>query len=695
MQRHGVLAYAGRCLSSAVLLTLGWGVAAAAAAGNNPLDTIRAETFTASSPGIKTEPCTEGGKNVAGIHDGEYLKYAGFDFDSGVAAFKARLASTRPGTIEIHLDSPTGPLMGKCDYKATGGWQAWEDVTCNLDNSQSGVRDIYLVLHGAKGGALGNLSRLVFLKSVVVMGQSTDLATRLDVPDDEPQATGAWGFPEQGFTDDFTKGLDHWAAPGFTLTKTDDAGVWAAHSGSAAGFAYTPKVYINKTDVGGEWRTMALASLAADIVVDSPQASAGIGFASKDGKQGVYVVLNPAGNALEAHRKLLDGTDTLIRRHPKKAGDPAAAWTLRAGAKYRLQVDWSPYSNGLIAFLHDEKGAVITSFRTVIDLPAARRPLLVGAGGDVRFANVKFDPTLDSWNYKWEWRKTPVLSKDVCNPAVWKGADGKLYMMWRKFGQDNYHGVASSTDGIKWTRESDEVVKCTGDMNIVRNPFGDGLDYITGGGTNHPWFTSDGSKNFTDWKKSPLTVGDIFGNCRIQEIIDTKANPQMSPIQCNGTAYRFIAYTEDWNRMPKPHTVVLLSNTLTNWVLADPNPLIPPGDGFWGEKGNAIGAAMALPDGNILISSCSCTWEGYTGAPEPSNVTAIADGKQPWKILKLGTLPDAPVSRENVWYQGPNFGTAYYYDKANDTLLFYGGFHDYEIGMMRVRNFLHPAVDRR
>ena len=53
-------------------------------------------------------------------------------------------------------------------------------------------------------------------------------------------------------------------------------------------------------------------------------------------------------------------------------------------------------------------------------------------------------------------------------------------------------------------------------------------------------------------------------------------------------------------------------------------------------------------------------------------------------------LPDAPVSRENAWYQGPNFGTAFYYDEAaKDTLLFYGGFHDYRIGMMRIQHFLH------
>ena len=203
-----------------------------------------------------------------------------------------------------------------------------------------------------------------------------------------------------------------------------------------------------------------------------------------------------------------------------------------------------------------------------------------------------------------------------------------------------------------------------------------------------PWWTSDGANSFQTWTKTSLKLGSIFGNSRIQEIIDTQQHSQMTPVRLNGMDYRFIGFTENWTDAPQPHTVILLSNTLTNWVLANPNPVIPPGTNFWGEKGNAIGSAFVLPDGNILVASCSCTFDGYTGASEPSNVSAIVDGKQPWKVLKLGTLPDAPVSRESVWYQGPNFATAFFYEPENDTLFLYGGFHDYNIGVMRVQNFL-------
>jgi hypothetical protein len=665
-------------------------------AAKNPLNTIVAANFDAKSDGIKTEACSEGGNDLCSIHDGDYVVYKNYDFDSGVAGFKARIASIPSGSIEVRLDSPTGPLMGTCPFKSTGGWQNWQDVVCKVDNSQSGVRDVYLVFHGGTKNALVNVISLVFLKSMVASTKQIPLgfADRTDVADGEPQSSNSWGMPENGFTENFEDGqLKNWTASGITVTTNAlNQNYSAASVGTNINFAFTPNVYINETDTNGEWRTLAEASLSADVMLDSSSACPGIGFSSKDARQWIYVTLNAASNSIEAWRKLADGSLTRIKQYPNPTNTAEAKLSLQTGVKYKLQVDWSPYSDGLIVFLRDGDSNVIANFRTVIDLPAARRPLLVCSGGDARFDNVKFDPTLDSWNFKWEWKKAPVLASDVCNPAIWKGKNGKYYMMWRKFGADNYHGIISSTNGIDWTRVKDDVLKCTGDMNVLVDPFGDGLVYITPGGDHLPWWTSDGSNDFTVWKNSGLNVGNIFGNSRIQEMIDTKKYHQLAPVSFEGVDYRFIAFCEDWNRMPKPHTVVLLSNTLTNWVLANPDPVIPPGTNFWGEKGNAIGSALVLPDGNILLASCSCTFAGYTGAPEPSNVSAIVDGKQPWKVLKLGILPDAPVSREHVWYEGPNFGTAFYYEPENDTLFFYGGFHDYYIGMMRVQHFMQSKL---
>ncbi len=237
-----------------------------------------------------------------------------------------------------------------------------------------------------------NLRSFVFLKTTVLPGTGpVDLSARLDKPDDgEPQGVRSWGMPENGFADDFAPGLSaHWTGTGLTAAH----GALAFDGGGESAFVYTTDVYINKTDTGGEWRSLAEGALSADLVAGAPGSRPGIGFASKDGKQAVYVTLDPEHGALEAWRKLADGTTTLIRRHPKLPTDPLpatdpspAAWSIQPGATYRLQVDWSPYSNALLAFLYDAQGKEVTDFRTVIDLPAARRPLLVCSGGRPRLA---------------------------------------------------------------------------------------------------------------------------------------------------------------------------------------------------------------------------------------------------------------------------------------------------------------------
>jgi len=122
-------------------------------ASQNPLNTIPADSFDAKVGPIKTEACAEGGNNLASIHNGNYVVYKDYDFDSGVAAFKARVASSRGGCIEIRLDGPKGALLGTCPFEKSGGWQDWRDITCEVDNSQAGIRDIYLIFRGHTNGA--------------------------------------------------------------------------------------------------------------------------------------------------------------------------------------------------------------------------------------------------------------------------------------------------------------------------------------------------------------------------------------------------------------------------------------------------------------------------------------------------------------------------------------------------------------
>ena len=228
-------------------------------AAKNPLNTIVAANFDVKSNGIKTEAYSEGGNNLCSIHAGDYVVYKNYDFDSGVAGFKARIASVTSGAIEVRFDLPTGSLLGTCLFKSTGGWQNWQVVVCKVDNSQSGVRDVFLVFRGNIKSALVNVSSMVFLKSMVASTKQIPLgfSERADFADDEPQSSNSWGMPENGFAENFEDGqLKNWTASGISITANAlDQNYSVASHGTNVNFAFTPNVYINKTDTNGEWRT--------------------------------------------------------------------------------------------------------------------------------------------------------------------------------------------------------------------------------------------------------------------------------------------------------------------------------------------------------------------------------------------------------------------------------------------------------
>jgi len=113
----------------------------------NPYLRVEAETTNAQS-GIKTETCSEGGMDVTQIATGDWVRVRGVDFGSaGAKSFKARVASTGTGSIELRLGTETGTLIGTCPVTATGGAQMWADTTCDVTGA-TGVKDLYLKFTG-------------------------------------------------------------------------------------------------------------------------------------------------------------------------------------------------------------------------------------------------------------------------------------------------------------------------------------------------------------------------------------------------------------------------------------------------------------------------------------------------------------------------------------------------------------------
>jgi arabinoxylan arabinofuranohydrolase len=114
----------------------------------NPYIRVEAETTNAQS-GIETEPCGAGGMDVTDLQDGDWIKVRGVDFGStGAQSFGASVASaTSGGSIELHLDSPTGTLIGTCTVPETGGPQTWSASSCPVTGA-IGVHDLYLKFSG-------------------------------------------------------------------------------------------------------------------------------------------------------------------------------------------------------------------------------------------------------------------------------------------------------------------------------------------------------------------------------------------------------------------------------------------------------------------------------------------------------------------------------------------------------------------
>ncbi len=129
-----------------------------------------AENYSSQS-GIETETCSEGGENIGYIENGDYAVYNGIKFDSGSVIFQVRAAcGGSGGEIEIRIDGEDGPLIGTCTITGTGGWQTWEDFSCNI-NETEGEHDVYLSFTGGDG-YLYNLNWFEFRSDVTQLQQT-------------------------------------------------------------------------------------------------------------------------------------------------------------------------------------------------------------------------------------------------------------------------------------------------------------------------------------------------------------------------------------------------------------------------------------------------------------------------------------------------------------------------------------------
>nr|AIA88290.1 CBM_6 [uncultured Clostridium sp.] len=93
---------------------------------------------------------------------GDSVEVVGVDFGGrGAKGFKAWVASDNArGKIEVRLDGLDGPLVGTCEAGETGGWQSWEEVSCDVTGA-TGIHDLWLKFVG-DSNRLPNVDRWRF-----------------------------------------------------------------------------------------------------------------------------------------------------------------------------------------------------------------------------------------------------------------------------------------------------------------------------------------------------------------------------------------------------------------------------------------------------------------------------------------------------------------------------------------------------
>ncbi|MGI5150329.1 glycoside hydrolase family 3 C-terminal domain-containing protein [Plantactinospora sp. CA-294935] len=107
----------------------------------------RAENFDDYDGILLVDETKVRGTAVEGAGSGGWIAFTGTALDARSRTLTVRAARSAPGdeTIEVRLDSPTGPLLGRATVPSTGDRYAYTTVQAALAGT-TGVRDVYLRL---------------------------------------------------------------------------------------------------------------------------------------------------------------------------------------------------------------------------------------------------------------------------------------------------------------------------------------------------------------------------------------------------------------------------------------------------------------------------------------------------------------------------------------------------------------------
>ena len=151
---------------------------------------------TGGTPGVQTETAADdqgGGSDIGFIEDGDYVSYKPFNLQD-ISEMRFRVASAGAGgTIEVHLDSPTGTLVGTtANITPTGNWQSYKMVSLPLANPPSGTHELFVVFRNR-----GSTDSLMNVNWMEFIGKGAAVTASPDVTASANPVTGTAPLPVQ------------------------------------------------------------------------------------------------------------------------------------------------------------------------------------------------------------------------------------------------------------------------------------------------------------------------------------------------------------------------------------------------------------------------------------------------------------------------------------------------------------------
>ncbi|MNZ64500.1 Endo-1,4-beta-xylanase Z precursor [compost metagenome] len=106
--------------------------------------------------GMLIGECREGGSAVEVKGQSGWIAFKDAEFGEGASRIQLRAANTTAALVEIRLQSPNGPIVGRTELTGSGV-QEWLDCVIEL-SGVSGRQDVYIIVNGS-----ASLSTVQFL----------------------------------------------------------------------------------------------------------------------------------------------------------------------------------------------------------------------------------------------------------------------------------------------------------------------------------------------------------------------------------------------------------------------------------------------------------------------------------------------------------------------------------------------------